>query len=186
MGALEVIARPEFGKADLDWLMLLRKLRTQGSETPAFTLVFPGAFPGVFPGTEAATCAVVKHVEAACAATSRIRFCLRSALVVPEHKMGRFHVFLVPDEGFGAIIRLHERLHGGLLAGCLRPDIPYIPHVTVASTREFASARHTMASLNAKGIAITGRIDEIEVQERDSTEPRCLARVPLARGGFFH
>jgi 2'-5' RNA ligase len=178
MSALEVVARPEFGKAELEWLMQLRKTRTHGSETPAFTLVFPG--------TDAATDEIVKHVEKACAATARIRFCLRSALVVPEHKMGWYHVFLVPDEGFGAIIRLHERLHTGPLACCLRPDISYIPHVTVASTAELGSARQTMTSLNAKDLAITGRIDEIEIQERDSTEPRCIAKVPLARGGFFH
>jgi len=178
MSALEVVAKPEFGKADLDWLMQLRKIRTHGTETPSFTVVFPGA--------EAPTPQIVKHVEKMCAGTARIRFCLRSALVVPEHKMGWFHVFLVPDEGFGAIIRLHERLHSGPLACCLRPDIPYIPHVTVASSTEFESARQTMASLNAKDLAITGRLDELEVHERDSGEPRCVARVPLARHGFFH
>ena len=27
--------------------------------------------------------------------------------------MGRFHVFLIPDEGFGAILKLHDALHAG-------------------------------------------------------------------------
>jgi 2'-5' RNA ligase len=138
----------------------------------------------VFPGAQSAD-EVVKHVKETCAAASRIRFCLRSAMIVPEGKMGLYHVFLVPDEGFGAIIRLHERLHTGPLACCLRPDRPYIPHVTVASTQEFDAARQTMALLNAKELAITGRIDEVEVHERDSAVPRCLARVPL-KHGFFH
>jgi hypothetical protein len=43
-----------------------------------------------------------------------------------------------------------------------------------------------MAMLNAKDLAITGRIDEVEVHERDSAVPRCLAKVPLKHGGFFH
>jgi hypothetical protein len=177
MGALEVVAKPEFGKAELEWLMQLRQAKAHIPGAPAFTLVFPGA--------ESAA-EVVKHVEATCAVTQRIRFCLRSAMIVPEHKSGWFHVFLVPDEGFGAIIRLHDRLHVGPLACCWRPEVPYIPHVTVASTRELDHARQTMGQLNARGLAIMGRIDEIEVHERDSAEARCIAKVPLARTGFFH
>jgi hypothetical protein len=177
MSALEVVAKPEFGKAELEWLTHIRLTRAHAAGPPAFTLVFPGA--------EAAA-EVVKHVEETCTETPRIRFCLRSAMIVPEHKMGWFHVFLVPDEGFGAIIRLHDRLHVGPLACCLRPDMPYIPHVTVASTKDFDGARQMMTGLNAKGLAITGRIDEIEVHERDSAVPRCVAKLPLARSGFFH
>jgi hypothetical protein len=171
-----VVARPEFAKPELEWLMQLRQTKAHSSGPPAFTLVFPGAESAID---------VVKHVEAICAATARIRFSLRSAMIVPEYKTGWYHVFLVPDEGFGAIIRLHDRLHVGPLACCLRSDMPYIPHLTVASTGEFDEARQTMATLNAKDLAITGRIDEVEVHERDSAVPRCLAKVPLKHGGFF-
>ena len=177
MGALEVVAKPEFGKPEHEWLTQLRQTKTHGAGPPAFTLVFPGA---------ASSIEVVKHVEAICAATTRIRFCLRSAMIVPEHKMGWYHVFLMPDEGFGAIIRLHARLHVGPLACCLRPETPYLPHLTVASSKDFDAARETMSSLNARDLAIAGRIDAIEVHERDSVEDRCVATVPLARGGFFH
>jgi hypothetical protein len=177
MSALEVVAKPEFGKAGLDWLMEQRERRAHTQGAPSFTLVFPGA--------EAAD-EVVKHVAGICTATPRIRFCLRSAMIVPEAKMGCFHVFLVPDEGFGAVIRLHDRLHTGPLACCWRPELPYIPHVTVASTREIGRARQIMATLNAQGLALVGRIDEIEVHERDDAEPRCLAKLPLKHGGFFH
>ena len=177
MDALEVVASPEFGKAELEWLTHLRTAGAHSLGAPTFTLVFPGA--------ESAA-RVVQHVEATCAVTPRIRFCLRTAMIVPEHRMGLFHVFLVPEEGFGAIIRLHDRLHVGPLACCLQPDMPYIPHLTVASTTEFAAARRMMAMLNAKALAIAGRIDEIEVRERDGSGARCLATVPLQRSGLFH
>jgi len=176
MSALEVVAKPEFPRAELDWLVHLRQARTHSDGAPAFTLVFPGA---------QLSDDVIQQVKATCANTSRIRFCLRSAMIVPEAQMGLYHVFLVPDEGFGAIIRLHERLHAGPLACCLRPEAPYIPHVTVASTKEFRDARQTMALLNAKDLAISGRFDEIEVHERDSATPRCVAKVAL-KHGFFH
>jgi hypothetical protein len=178
MSALEVVAKPEFGKSELEWLTQLRLARAHSSGAPSFTLVFPGA--------EATRRELTQHVGAIGGVTARIRFCLRSAMIVPELKSGWFHVFLVPDEGFGAIIRLHDRLHVGPLACCLRPDVPYIPHLTVASTRELDVARRIKASLNGHELAISGRIDALEVQERDSAEPRCVARVPLARSGFFH
>jgi 2'-5' RNA ligase len=177
MSALEVVAKPEFGKPSLDWLMQLREAKAHSKGTPQFTLVFPGAVSAAD---------VVKHVGAICAGTARIRFCLRSAMVVPEAKMGWFHVFLVPDEGFGAILRLHDRLHAGPLACCWRPDEPYIPHVTVASTRDVGDARQIATTLNTTDLALTGRIDEVEVQERDCADPHCVARVPLAHNSFFH
>jgi 2'-5' RNA ligase len=177
MSALEVVAKPEFGKAEFDWLTQLREKRAHSQGPPAFTLVFPGA--------ESAK-DVIRHVETVGVGAARIRFCLRTAMVVPEHKSGWFHIFLVPEEGFGAIIRLHDRLHHGPLARCWDPDQPYIPHLTVASMRDLDVARVTMAALNTRELAITGRIDEIEVHERDTDETRCIARVALARNGFFH
>jgi hypothetical protein len=66
------------------------------------------------------------------------------------------------------------------------PDPPYIPHLTVASTRDLGHARDTMAALNAKDLAITGRIEALEVQEREFAETHCIARAPLTRNGFFH
>jgi 2'-5' RNA ligase len=177
MSALEVVAKPDFAKADLEWLTQLRAAKAHNAGPPSFTLVFPGATSAID---------VVKHVKAVGKSTDRIRFCLRAAMVVPEHKSGWFHVFLVPDEGFGAIIRLHDRLHVGPLAGCWRPDMPYIPHLTVASTRDLCQARKTMASLNARDLAVAGRIEEIEVQARDANEHHCVARVPLSHHGLFH
>jgi hypothetical protein len=176
MSAVEVVAKPEFGKAQLEWLMHLREKCAHISGAPTFTLVFPGAESAID---------VVKHVEATCMVTSRIRFCLRSAIIVPEEKIGGYHVFLVPDEGFAAITRLHDRLHVGPLARCMRLDVPYIPHVTVATTHDADAARRLMASLNAKDLAIAGHVDEVEVRERDSAGARCIAKVAL-KHGFFH
>jgi hypothetical protein len=176
MSALEVVAKPKFGKPELEWLMRVREARASSSGPPAFTLVFPGA--------DSTTDEVVRHIKATCATISRIRFCLRSALIVPD--LNGFHVFLVPDEGFGAIVRLHDRLHVGPLARCLRPEMPYIPHLTITSTTELAAARRTKTSLNAHDLSIAGRIDEIEIHERDDDAPRRVATVPLAHGHLFH
>ncbi|HVC54163.1 MAG TPA: 2'-5' RNA ligase family protein [Stellaceae bacterium] len=175
--SFDVVARPVFGKADLDWLTHLRETHAHSLGPPEFTLVFPG--PAAEPDI------VAGQVRAACAATPRVHFCLRAAVIVPELTLGWFHVFLVPEEGFAALIRLHERLHAGPLAACLRPEEPYIPHMTVASVKEFDLARRTKSALNAHDLAVSGRIDEVEVRQRDAAEPHRIAIVPLAHHGLF-
>ena len=178
MSAIEVVAKPVLSKAESEWLIQVRERQAHNVGPPEFTLVFPG--------TTSPTREVTEHVKAVCAATSRIHFCLRSAVIVPDDSHSSFLVFLVPDAGFGAIVRLHDRLHVGPLAACLRPEVPYIPHITIAAVKEFVLARRIKASLNSNDFAIAGHLDELEVHERDAGAPRCVAKVPLVHHGIFH
>jgi len=177
MDSLEVIARPRFEKTDLDWLTDIRSRRTGSRGPPYFTLVFPGA------QMEPAAFATLIRTRAQ--EIPRIRFHLRSALVVPEQTVRRFHVFLIPDEGFGAILRLHDRLHTGPIEACLRADTPYLPHITVATSADITAARKVAASLNAGGVDIGGVIEALEVERRTGEVVRTIAHVPLAKGGWF-
>lgn len=176
MESLEVIARPHFEKADLAWLTDIRARRAGSRGPPYFTLVFPGVQlePRVFASTVRGLAKDVSH----------IRFRLRSALVVPEHLVGRFHVFLIPDEGFGAILKLHDLLHAGPLEAALRPETPYLPHITVATTTDHAAARKIARALNQGGIDIAGHIESLEVEARDGETIRRLAEIPLKHGWF--
>jgi 2'-5' RNA ligase len=177
MISLEVVAAPLFEKPDLDWLMRRREARAQSRGPPHFTLVFPGSH--LEPHEFAA------EIKSRAAGVRRIRFHLRCALVVPDGQVQAFHVFLVPDEGFAAIVRLRDRLYEGRLADCLEPQMGYLPHITIASTHEFAEARAIAAKLNADGISIAGRIDALDVHRRDGETVRSFAQVPLAKPGLF-
>jgi 2'-5' RNA ligase len=178
MLSLEVIARPHFDKDDLAWLTDIRARRTGNRGAPYFTLVFPGA--DLTPAEFAA------HVRACASDIPRIRFRLRSALVVPEPMVGRFHVFLVPDEGFGAIHQLYDRLHEGPLEAALRVEVAYLPHITVATTADYAAARKLSQALNQGGIDIPGHIEALEVEHRTGEVIRKVADIPLARSGWFN
>jgi hypothetical protein len=177
METLEVVAKPVFAKSDTDWLTKARAEYAHSPGPPEFRLVFPGA--------EFSAQDVLTHVAATCAMTPPIKFCLRSAVIVPDLGSNRFHIFLVPDEGFGAIIRLHDQLHVGPLAGCLRPEVPYIPHLTIASVSDFKAARRIKAKLNGYELGIDGRIEVLEVHERDAGVSKCIATVPLRHHGLF-
>ena len=177
METLEVIARPHFNKVDLAWLTDIRSRRAGSRGAPYFTLVF--ANPTLTPA------AFVKAVRTYTQNIHPIRFRLRSALVVPEHAAGRFHVFLIPDEGFGAILKLHDALHVGPLKTALRQDSPYLPHITVATTPDHATARDLALALNQGGIDIHGHIEALEVESRIGQVIKLVAEVPLSKVGWF-
>lgn len=177
MESLEVIARPHFDKADLAWLTDIRSRRAGSRGPPYFTLVFPGV------EMEPATFA--EQIRRNAHDIPRIRFRLRSALVVPEPTVGRFHVFLIPDEGFGAILKLHEALHVGPIETAIRPDTPYLPHITVATSPDRATARKVAQALNQGGVDISGHIEALTVERRRGEVIKEVAEIPLARHGWF-
>jgi 2'-5' RNA ligase len=174
---IETIARPHFGKTDEAWLTDIRARRADSRGAPHFTLVFPSAdlTPSDF----------VKAVRGQVADVAPIRFRLRSALVVPEALVGRFHVFLIPDEGFGAILKLHDALHAGPIKAALRQDTPYLPHITVATAGDYAAARKLAQALNNGGIDIHGCIESLEVEQRTGKVVKKIADIPLAKAGWF-
>ena len=76
-----------------------------------------------------------------------------------------------------------ERSGAGLLyrealAGALRLDIPYIPHVTVAAA-EATAAKAIADDLNRTTFNATCRIDAISVVRCDTGHPETLTRIAL-------
>ncbi|HVT70046.1 MAG TPA: 2'-5' RNA ligase family protein [Trebonia sp.] len=177
MESLEVIARPHFDKADVAWLTDIRSRRAGSRGAPYFTLVFAGAD---LPPADFA-----KAIRANARDFHPVRFRLRSALVVPEPVVRRYHVFLVPDEGFAAILKLHDGLHRGPIKPALRQDTAYLPHITVATASDYQTARDLALSLNRGDIDIPGRIDALQVERRTGDVIKTVAEVPLKKAGWF-
>jgi 2'-5' RNA ligase len=177
MESLEVIAAPHFDKADLAWLTDIRSRRAGSRGAPYFTLVFASL--------DMAPADFTTAIRANAKDIHPIRFRLRSALVVPETVVRRFHVFLIPDEGFGAILKLHDALHAGPVRAALRQDSPYLPHITVATTPDYAGARDLALSLNRRDIDIHGRIDTLQVERRTGDVIKPVAELPLSKAGWF-
>lgn len=177
MESLEVITRPHFDKVDDAWLTDVRSRRAGSRGPPYFTLVFTT--------TDIEAAAFTEAIRANARGIHPIRFRLRSALVVPEPVVRRFHVFLIPDEGFGAILKLHDALHAGPIQSALRQETPYLPHITVATTPDHASARDLAHALNRTGIDIQGHIDTLEVERSSGGVVKRVAEVPLEKAGWF-
>ena len=157
MKSLEVIARPHFNKADLAWLTDIRSRRAGSRGAPFLHWSSPASAPRPPPSSPPS------HLHQG-ALPATIRFRLRSALVVPEPALGRFHVFLIPDEGFGAILKLHDALHVGPVAAGPAPGQPLpAPHHR-RHDPDYASARDLALRLEPAFDRHPGRIDALEVE----------------------
>jgi hypothetical protein len=60
-------------------------------------------------------------------------FIIRCATVGDADFMDHAHLFLIPDEGFSKFVKLHDAFYRGLLEPKLRLDLPFVPHIGIAS-----------------------------------------------------
>ena len=117
--------------------------------------------------------------------TKRITLCMRSAIVVPDAQVRAHHVFLIPDEGYGAVVRLHGRLQRAAVLASLRPTLTYLPHLTVASMSWAEEAQRVADDLNARDFAVKGHINDVVIHRRDGEVIRTVATIPLAKPALF-
>ena len=171
--ALALVAYPDLEAEDLDWIQSIRR-----RHDPNFAMV--GAhFTFVFPLSGMPEAAFVAHVTEVLRTQSPIAFELRTATVVPEPDGDHFSIVLVPDAGHDAMTALHRRLYTGPLEPHLRPEIPFVPHLTVARTDRRAAARALADSLNRPEFAIAARLQSSAAIEVQETGPREIIRLAL-------
>lgn len=92
-----------------------------------------------------------------------INFAIRCALVMPEANSEKYHVFLVPDEGLSQLVKLHDEIYTDQLAAKLRPDIPFIPHITVGYSTDVQLARKAAQAINNQNVVLRGVLDTLEL-----------------------
>lgn len=124
--------------------------------------------------------AYIDHVAAIARQTPRVPFHCRYAMLGADDFNETAYVFLVPDEGNSAISRLHDRLYTGVLAGQLQLEIPYVPHITIASTQDRAAAKALCDGLNQAGIDIAGQLQSLTVGALKDGRLQAVAEHPLA------
>src|SRR3546814_2589021 len=67
------------------------------------------------------------HLAVVAGDAAPVALAFRCALPVQDPDSGDTYVYLVPDEGFSALVRLHDRLYSGPFADARSLDRPYIP-----------------------------------------------------------
>jgi 2'-5' RNA ligase len=172
--SLLVVAYPEIGQHDYDWIESLRIKYDQAHYNivrPHFTLVFPAE--GIAEND------LIDHVEACVRMVPPIPFVLRSASTVYDQFTDRWLVLLIPDEGNGRLSKLHDGLYTGILTDKWLMKIPYIPHITVANIEDCQECKELTAELNREGIEIAGRITAVEIVRYVDGRIEQIRRVAL-------
>ena len=172
--ALPVLAYPGLAPEDRAWIEGIRAAHhpRHASVAAHFTLVYPVR--------DLDADAFVADVSRQAAGCARIPFVLRWALPFKDVTGEGTDVFLVPEEGFSALARLHDRLYAGGLTSRLRLDIPTIPHLTVAHGADPQACKRLADALNARPLAIAGSIAALDLVVADERAVRTIARLPLA------
>jgi 2'-5' RNA ligase len=170
---LLVIAEPALAARERAWIESIR-----AKHDPNFRVV-PPHFTLVFHAATRQEAKVAAHVRRIAARFAPFTCRLRSALIYPDAQSGTTYVSLMPDEGFGAVVRLHDRLYSGPLARHLRRDIPFTPHVTVARFRRPRRAQQLADQLNARPFAIAAPIRALDLVRYNGSAIETVCQIPL-------
>ena len=103
------------------------------------------------------------EVKIAIAGQSSFPIAITRAIAHWDVSTSRGHVFLVPSLGGEAIDALHQRLYHGALRSHRRPEIPYIPHVTIAQKTSRAGCVELSDALSRTCRRIDAAIAQVHV-----------------------
>ena len=175
MPPLVVLAYPTLSPEDLAWI---QSFRAQHDEL-YFKLVDPH-FTFVFPQSSVGEADLLAHVRDKARAVPVITLTIRCAVVVDDATSPYWHVFLVPDEGFSDIVKLHDRLYEGILAHELRLDIPFIPHIGISTSRDSNVCKALADEVNAAALSIAGSIERLDIAALEPDRVKTIESIELA------
>ena len=174
MATLYTLAYPSLAGADAEAIEAIRREHDpqSGMVRAHFTLVF---------GCDAvAVDDYARHVRDVSRSTPAVSFDCRYAMLNADARSGLVYVYLVPDEGYSGLSRLHDALYRGPLARHLRMDIPFVPHITLGVFHDKAMARSLCDQLNEHRFAVSGMVNTLSVVQLEPNGIRGLAAFQLA------
>ena len=167
-----ILSPVEAAVSDLAWIEGLRRAHNPNDSLVAahVTLVFGFASP--------APAVAISHARDVGRRFAPFDYALTSARAVRDLSGDGSHVFLVPGPGAAEIVALHDALYGGPLAGQLRTDIPFIPHVTVGYFESHEDAG-TLALELSGSVDVRARLVRLDIVAFKDGSVSLLETVPL-------
>jgi len=172
--ALLVVAYPQLSAADYAWIQAIRQ-----QYDAHYSLIEPH-FTLVFPLNTIDHAAGVAHIAASTRQIGSIRFSIRCAMIVKDAFSPLTHLFLVPDEGYSALVKLHDALYADLLADHLRLDVAFIPHMTIGAHVDPWVCKASADQINRQNICIRGFIRAVDLISHENDTVTTIQRIALA------
>ena len=156
--SLLVLAYPKISDKDFKWIQNIRSMydkRYYHVVNPHFTFVFPVS--------NISQSEFIEDMIINISEIKKIYFISRCAVVVKDSLSDFTDVFLVPDEGYSNIVKLHDKLYSGILKNELRLDIPFIPHIGIGGSINSLESKSIADELNKLNFSIKGIIDKLDI-----------------------
>lgn len=170
---LHVVAYPALSSADYELIQASRKLHNSlySVMEPHFTLIFSVRDVEV----DNFIAEVTKHTDE----QKAIPFCFRCATVNQDVFSKNYDTFLVPEEGYSSISKLHDRLYSGILKPYHLLEIPYVPHLSIASLQDKNVIKNITDEWNQKDFAIKGIITHLDIINYENRAATTLEKIKL-------
>ncbi|MGB9772354.1 MAG: 2'-5' RNA ligase family protein [Candidatus Kapaibacteriota bacterium] len=138
---------------------------------PHFTIVFP-----VFDISEDK---FIEEVKQKSTNIAKFDFVIRCATINKDAFNDYFHTFLVPDEGYSKIVKLHDKLYSDKLKDYLRLDIDFIPHIGIGNSKDKNSCKKMVDEWNKKDFSISGKITHLTIVNYENDRVTKIEEIEL-------
>ncbi len=173
--ALAVVNYPTLSEKDLQWIQSVREKYDKlfyELVNPHFTLVFP---------TENISFeSLSKHIQNVAGKFEPFEFVIRCATVGDPDFIDHAHLFLIPDEGFSKIVKLHDAFYRGPLEPELQLDLPFVPHIGIASLPKPEACKKLADELNAQNFEIRGKVETLDIIRYDGVTTETVRQIQLS------
>ena len=172
--ALLVLAYPEMSAADYGRIQAFRQ-RHDGLYyhvvEPHVTLVFP-TFDWE---TELFLAETAKRLRG----FRPFDFCLRCAVLNKDTFNDYYHTFLVPDEGYSQMVKLHDKLYADKLFSHRALHVDFVPHIGIGNSKDPHRCLEMIDSWNKDEFAIWGHIEALDLVRYEDGTVQTIQRLAL-------
>lgn len=171
--ALLAVAYPDLAPPDYTWIQSIRQQHDPHYRliAPHFTLVFPT--PAVDQG------AFIDHITVQTKQVHAIPFLIQCATFVKDAFSSQTHIFLVPDQGYSTLVKLHDACYTGILSSSLSLDVAFIPHITVGAHADPQVCKAVADQINQQGMRICGHIHTIDILAYENNRVSTIKQIGL-------
>jgi len=171
---LHVVAYSDLALADYERIQISRRDYNTLYKViePHFTIVFS------VPDMPAAD--FITEIKKQARDIKAIQFCCRCTVINKDSFSNNYDAFLVPNEGFSSIIKLHDRLYSDKLSHHHRLDISYIPHISIANSPDVQIIKKIVDQWNEKEFAINGIISSLDVINYENRVITTIEKIRLS------
>lgn len=170
-----VIAYPDLKQNDFQLIQGYRK----HNDSLFYSVVKPH-FTVVFPVVDIIQHQFTDEILNRSEGLNQFDFVIRCATINKDAFSDYYHAFLVPDEGYSNIVKLHDRLYSGLLKSNLRLDLDFIPHIAIGNSKDKFRCKQMVDEWNEKDFAISGTISQLTIVNYENGEVEKLQDIRLS------